>query len=169
MALLPNRRPRTVAVRINQQEYFEALQYFRRDRPLETALGGHLVKGHVDGVGKVVSFEKVAQEDRAGSEVSDRLLAIELPDEMFPYAVEKGSISIDGISLTIAAVGADNTVTMTIVPYTLDKTTVAGYVPGTEVNIEVDIIAKYVRHYLMKTTGDDKHPSEWPPQDVSER
>jgi riboflavin synthase len=121
----------------------------------ETALGGHIVQGHVDGMGRVVSFERVSREGPAGKDLSDRLLTIELPEDVFVYAVEKGSITIDGISLTIAGVGSGRTITITIVPYTLQETIVSEYEPGTPVNVEVDIVAKYVRHYLMNRERGD--------------
>ncbi len=122
---------------------------------LETALGGHLVQGHVDGMGRVVAFERVSREDPAGKDLSDRLLTLELPEEIFVYAVEKGSITVDGVSLTIAGVGSGRTITITIVPYTLQETIVSEYKPGTPVNVEVDIVAKYVRHYLVNSRGGD--------------
>jgi riboflavin synthase len=135
----------------------------------ETALGGHIVQGHVDGVGRVVSFERVSRESTASGELSDRLLTVELPAEVFVYAVEKGSIAIDGISLTIAGVGAGRTITITIVPYTLQETNVSEYKPGTPVNVEVDIVAKYVRHYLMNSQQGNQPMSGGQPADGPER
>jgi riboflavin synthase len=82
-------------------------------------------------------------------------LTIELPEDVFIYAVEKGSITIDGVSLTIAGVGSERTITITIVPYTLQETIVSEYKAGTPVNVEVDIVAKYVRHYLMNSRAGD--------------
>jgi len=120
----------------------------------DTALGGHIVQGHVDGMGRVVSFERVGREDPGGKDLSDRLLSIEMPEEIFVYAVEKGSITVDGVSLTIAGIGSGRTITITIVPYTLQETIVSEYEPGTPVNLEVDIVAKYVRHYLMNLRGE---------------
>ncbi len=107
----------------------------------DTALGGHIVQGHVDGTGRVKSFI------RSGT---DRLLAIELPEEVYAYTVPKGSITIDGISLTIASRQAGRTVTITVVPFTLDHTIAASYRPGVVVNVEVDIIGKYVKEYLTQ-------------------
>jgi riboflavin synthase len=121
----------------------------------ETALGGHIVQGHVDGMGQVVAFERVARDEPSGKDLSDRLLTIELPEDVFIYAVEKGSITIDGVSLTIAGVGSERTITITIVPYTLQETIVSEYKAGTPVNVEVDIVAKYVRHYLMNSRAGD--------------
>jgi riboflavin synthase len=106
----------------------------------QTALGGHIVQGHVDGVGEVIAF------DRAGK---DHLLTIRLPGEIFTYAVEKGSIAVDGTSLTIVNAETDPPrVTITIIPYTWDNTIASGYAPGTLVNVEADIVGKYVRKYV---------------------
>ena len=103
-----------------------------------TALGGHLVQGHVDGVAEVV--------DLAETGGGDRMLRIALPEELAVYTVEKGSIAIDGVSLTIADLDGP-IVAITIVPYTLQHTIIGEYAAGALVNIEVDIIAKYVRKY----------------------
>lgn len=111
---------------------------------METALGGHLVQGHVDGVGTVRSFEQEGQ---------DRILSVEVPREVFDLVVDKGSIAIDGVSLTVVRgeeTGSANVVTITIVPFTLEHTIASGYQPGTTVNIETDIVGKYVMKYLSK-------------------
>jgi riboflavin synthase len=116
-----------------------------RAATLETALGGHLVQGHVDGVGRVKSFV------RAGAKGSaDRLLSIELPEDVYGYVVPKGSIAVDGISLTIVDVKPGRVITITIVPFTVEQTIAGAYRPGTAVNLEADIIGKYVREYLER-------------------
>ena len=97
-------------------------------------LGGHYVQGHVDGVGRVRSFE-------------GERLTVEAPPELLRYAVEKGSIAVDGVSLTVAAID-DETFTVALVKHTLDATTLGSLEPGDEVNLEVDILAKYVERLL---------------------
>jgi riboflavin synthase len=112
---------------------------------LDTALGGHLVQGHVDGMGRVKSFV------RSGSGAgADRLLMIELPDEVYGYVVPKGSITIDGISLTVVERKPGRLITITIVPFTIERTIAGSYGPGTAVNVEADIIGKYVKEYLER-------------------
>ena len=105
----------------------------------ETRLGGHLVSGHVDGVGKVVE----RHED--GRSI---LFRIKAPDELARYIAEKGSVCVDGISLTVNAVkGA--VFDLNIVPHTLQETTMSGFEPGRQVNLEVDIIARYLERLLL--------------------
>ena len=101
-------------------------------------LGGHLVQGHVDGVGRVRSSEPAGE---------GRRMTIELPSELARYCVEKGSITVDGVSLTIASV-ARATVAVALVPHTLARTTLGSLAPGDEVNVEVDVLAKYVERLL---------------------
>jgi riboflavin synthase len=96
-------------------------------------LGGHFVQGHVDGRGRVVANN--AEGDGAR-------LRLELSPELLRYCVEKGSIAIDGVSLTIAALG-DEGVEVALVPFTLEHTTLARLRAGDEVNVEVDLLAKY--------------------------
>lgn len=110
-----------------------------RSATAETALGGHLVQGHVDGVGEVQSFARRGQ---------DRLLAVRVPPELARFVVSKGSIAVDGVSLTAIEVKRGGVVTITIVPFTLEKTIIGRYRVGTKVNIETDIVAKYVASYL---------------------
>lgn len=102
-------------------------------------LGGHLVSGHVDGVGEVVS-----REDNARA-VQFRIRA---PRELARYIAHKGSITVDGTSLTVNAVnGAE--FELTIVPHTLAETIMAGYRPGRPVNLEVDLLARYLERLLL--------------------
>jgi riboflavin synthase len=97
-------------------------------------LGGHMVQGHVDAVGVVES---------AGDEGSARTLRISAPSELLPYVVEKGSIALDGVSLTIASVDGEG-FSVSLIPETLARTTLGEAAPGRSVNIEVDVLAKYV-------------------------
>ena len=103
-----------------------------------TRLGGHLVQGHVDGVGRVTA--------RAPAGAFDEV-TITLPGELLAYVVEKGSIAIDGISLTVARV-SDSEITIGLIPETLQRTTLGRRAVGDAVNIEVDVIAKYVERLL---------------------
>jgi len=106
-----------------------------------TALGGHIVQGHVDGVGRVQSFARNGL---------DRLLTVKLPADVYDYVVPKGAIAIDGVSLTVIERQPALRVTITMVPFTLERTIAAFYRSGTEVNVEVDVIGKYVRDYLTR-------------------
>jgi riboflavin synthase len=108
--------------------------------PLRAAdrLGGHVVQGHVDGVGTVGA---VSEDGFA------RRVQIEAPREVLRYVVEKGSIAIDGVSLTVAAVD-ELSVTVSLIPETLERTTLGRARPGTPVNLEVDVLAKYVEKLI---------------------
>jgi riboflavin synthase len=97
-------------------------------------LGGHVVQGHVDGLGTVAEV----REDGFA-----RLVTIAAPPEVLRYVVEKGSIAVDGISLTVAELGEDD-FTVSLIPETLERTSLGGAAPGTPVNLEVDVFAKYV-------------------------
>jgi riboflavin synthase len=98
-------------------------------------LGGHFVQGHVDGVGRVLHA------DEEGLEVATA-------PQLFRYCVEKGSIAVEGVSLTIAALG-DGSFTVALIPHTREATTLGGLEPGDEVNLEVDVIAKHVERLLQ--------------------
>jgi riboflavin synthase len=104
-----------------------------------THLGGHLVSGHVDGVGEVT------QRYNDGRSVR---LHIKAPNELAKYIAEKGSITVDGISLTVNAVNGA-AFELNIVPHTLQETTMSDFVTGTRVNLEVDIIARYLERLLL--------------------
>jgi len=108
-------------------------------------LGGHIVQGHVDGVGTVVS--------RTPSEHWE-VVEISLPEPLSRYLVDKGSITVDGVSLTVVEAG-DDRFTVSLIPETLARTTLGTRQPGDRVNLEVDIIAKYVER-LLPYTGDAK-------------
>ncbi len=105
----------------------------------QTALGGHIVQGHVDGVGTVDSFA------RRGS---DWILAVRVPVELMATVVPQGSVTIDGTSLTVVDAKPRGIVTMTIIPFTRDNTVARDYRSGTRVNVETDILGKYVARYL---------------------
>ena len=102
--------------------------------------GGHVVQGHVDGVGKLISFERIADSD-------NWWLNIELPGEVEKYTVYKGSISIEGISLTVAKLER-NRCTIAIIPHTVEMTNLHSLKPGDPVNLEADLIAKYVEKMM---------------------
>ena len=97
-------------------------------------LGGHVMQGHVDGTGTV---ESVSEEG------SSRVVRIGAPAELLRYVVEKGSIAVDGVSLTVSAVDEDG-FEVSLIPETLERTTLGAAVPGRTVNLEVDVLAKYV-------------------------
>jgi riboflavin synthase len=108
---------------------------------LEQGLDGHLVQGHVDATTRVSGVRDV----ELGREVS-----FELPGELMPYVAEKGSIAVDGTSLTVAAVdGPAATFTVALIPHTLERTVARHYAPGRLVNLEVDVVARYLER-LMK-------------------
>lgn len=102
-------------------------------------LGGHIVQGHVDGVGRVVSLDLLGD--------NNWWLRVEIPEELDRYVVFKGSIAIDGISLTIAAI-ENRVASVTIIPHTYANTALRARKPGDVVNLETDVLAKYVEKML---------------------
>lgn len=108
-----------------------------------TPLGGHWVSGHIDGEGEVI---------RRISEARSERFTFKIPPTLARYIAVKGSICVDGVSLTINEAGAD-TFDVTIVPHTLEKTIFNGYQPGRRVNLEVDIIARYLERLLDVRTN----------------
>jgi riboflavin synthase len=106
--------------------------------PLGARLGGHLVQGHVDGTGTLVDRTPAAHWV---------LARIQLPADLARYVVEKGSVAVDGVSLTVTGVGED-WFTVGLIPTTLEQTTLGRLRPGQRLNIEVDILAKYVEKLL---------------------
>ncbi len=111
---------------------------------LSDRLGGHLVQGHVDGIGKFTGQKEMG-------EYID--MTFEVPDTISRYIVGKGSITINGISLTAARLEG-NRITIAVIPHTLRITSLAGLKPGGEVNLEADLIAKYVEKLLLSNEGD---------------
>jgi riboflavin synthase len=109
---------------------------------LNTRMGGHMVQGHVDGVATVVGLtpgEKWAQFD------------ITVPEKLAKYIVNQGSICLDGVSLTVGEINdSNNVVTVWLIPETLERTNLATKLPGDLINVEVDVLAKYVERLLAK-------------------
>ncbi|MEO8409434.1 MAG: riboflavin synthase [Propionivibrio sp.] len=111
---------------------------------LADRLGGHLVSGHVDGVGEVLRFDPVGD---------NRRLEIRAPDALARYIARKGSITVDGVSLTTNAVeGA--VFSINLIPHTLEATTLGKLLPGSQVNLEIDLIARYCERLLGTERGD---------------
>jgi riboflavin synthase len=106
---------------------------------LATRLGGHLVSGHVDGMGRVVERRDDARSVR---------FVVEAPAELARYIAHKGSICVDGTSLTVNAVSGAR-FDLNIVPHTLEETIMSDYSPGTRVNLEVDLVARYLERLLL--------------------
>ncbi|MEU9342360.1 riboflavin synthase [Streptomyces sp. NPDC048278] len=117
-----------------------------RPTAVGSRLGGHIVQGHVDGTGQVLA--------RTPSEHWE-IVRVSLPADLARYVVEKGSITVDGISLTVVEAGPDY-FTVSLIPTTLDLTTLGRKQPGDPVNLEVDIVAKYVERLLANTQGADR-------------
>ncbi len=113
------------------------------ERPLSPTgrLSGHIVQGHVDGTGEFLSLDSLGADNW--------WLRLRVPADLDPFLVYKGSIAIDGISLTIASLEAD-VLSVTIIPHTYRNTTLGGYPPGARVNLECDILAKHVEKLLRK-------------------
>jgi riboflavin synthase len=103
-------------------------------------LGGHMVQGHVDGVGTIV---EIVEDGFA------RRVTIAAPTELTRYVVRKGSIAVDGISLTVAALD-DRSFTVSLIPETLERTNLGSAAPGVTVNLEVDVLAKYVERLIAR-------------------
>jgi riboflavin synthase len=106
---------------------------------LATPLGGHLVSGHVDGMGEILERQDDGRSWR---------LRIQAPAELARYIAQKGSICVDGTSLTVNVVDGRE-FELNIVPHTLTETIIGGYGPGTRVNLEVDLIARYLERLLL--------------------
>jgi riboflavin synthase len=123
------------------------------ERPmrLDGRLGGHLVQGHVDGTGQVMA--------RTPSEHWE-VVRVSLPPDLARYVVHKGSITVDGVSLTVASV-TDDSFTVSLIPTTLELTTLGRKQPGEPVNLEVDVVAKYVERLMSHpSTGTTTDPTE---------
>jgi len=108
--------------------------------------GGHIVQGHVDGVGKLIALDRIAASE-------NWWLRIELPRDVEKYTVYKGSISIEGISLTVAQLEG-RICTVAIIPHTVVMTNLNSLKPGDPVNLEADLIAKYVEKMMGKQAGE---------------
>ncbi|RLJ68091.1 riboflavin synthase [Sulfurisoma sediminicola] len=105
---------------------------------LSDFIGGHLVSGHVDGVGEVETFEKIGE---------SHLLVIKAPKNLAKYIARKGSITVDGVSLTTNKVKG-RTFSINLIPHTVEVTTLKRLHPGAKINLEVDLIARYVERML---------------------
>jgi riboflavin synthase len=115
---------------------------------LATPLGGHLVSGHVDGLGEVLERRPDGRSEQ---------FRIKAPDQLARYIAEKGSICVDGVSLTINAV-VGSVFSLNIVPHTLTATTLGDFRPGRKVNLEVDLIARYLERLMLGERA--AHPGE---------
>jgi riboflavin synthase len=119
----------------------------------ETRFGGHIVQGHVDGVGEVLSVRP------EGSEGGAEIWEFSAPEEVLKYAVEKGSVCVDGISLTLVSV-KESSFTVSILPQTKEATNLRSLSLGDRVNLEADVIAKYVERLLRPQLDENLQTSE---------
>ena len=112
------------------------------ERPLAVSdrLGGHIVQGHIDGTGRITSIRP---------EGDCIIIRITSPKRLMPYIVEKGFMAVDGISLTVVKRGASS-FTVSVIPYTIENTNLKGKMAGDRVNLEVDIVAKYVESLMAR-------------------
>ncbi|MBA3363581.1 MAG: riboflavin synthase [Actinomycetota bacterium] len=116
-----------------------------RPATLVSRLGGHLVQGHVDGVALATAFRPDAE--------GGARLSVRLPAELLRYVVKKGSITLDGVSLTVAAIRGDE-IDVALIPHTLAATTLDAIRTGDPMNVEVDVVAKYVARNIESLIGD---------------
>jgi riboflavin synthase len=107
---------------------------------LSDRLGGHLVSGHVDGTGEVVRFDPIG---------ADRLLRVRMPAELARYVARKGSVTVNGVSLTVNEVEQD-AFSVNLIPHTLAATNLGALSPGRRVNLEVDMVARYIERMLVR-------------------
>lgn len=129
-----------VSVGLNKQQAVNLEKALR----LQDRLGGHLVSGHVDGVGEVTRFEDLSNQNNSNQNNGESwLLAIRAPHAISKYIAKKGSICVDGVSLTVNTI-EDDVFTMNIIPHTLQHTTFQYLTVGSKVNLEIDQIARYV-------------------------
>jgi riboflavin synthase len=121
------------------------------ERPLrvEDRLGGHIVQGHVDGVGELV--------DRTALPDGSTRMRFRLPVHLLRYIVEKGSITVDGISLTVASLHEDG-FDVAVIPHTLAVTNLGAKQPRAQINVEVDVLAKYVERLLVTSDSESRGP-----------
>ena len=109
-------------------------------------LGGHIVQGHADGSGRVL---EIAEDGFA------RRVRVEIPAELLRYVVDKGSVALNGVSLTVATLGPD-WVEVSLIPETLERTNLGSLAPGDPLNVEVDVVAKYVERLLSPFAGKEQ-------------
>jgi riboflavin synthase len=140
--LSPESLQRTTLARVKEADQVNLERALR----LSDRLGGHIVTGHIDGIGTII------ERKTEGESLS---LKVRIPQTVTPYVVQKGSIAIDGISLTVNEVRED-WIRLTLIPYTLERTTLTEKKVGEEVNIEADILGKYVEKVLDRGKGASK-------------
>jgi len=140
--LSPESLQRTTLARVKEADQVNLERALR----LSDRLGGHIVTGHIDGVGTII-------EKRI--EGNSLYLRVRIPQAVTPYVVQKGSIAIDGISLTVNEFRED-WIRLTLIPYTLEKTTLIEKKVGEEVNVEADVLGKYVEKVLDQGRGTSK-------------
>lgn len=134
-----------VSVGLNKQQGVNLEKAVR----LNDRLGGHLVSGHVDGVGEVTRFEDLSNQNLSNQDLSDQnhdgcwLLAVRAPHAISKYIAKKGSVCVNGVSLTVNSIEND-IFSMNIIPHTLQQTTFQHLMVGSQVNLEIDQIARYV-------------------------
>ncbi len=123
------------------------------ERPIAAAgrFGGHFVQGHVDGVGRVLSVVRQGQM---------WLVRFTLPETVEPYTILHGSIALDGVSLTLNALPEPGTAEVALIPYTYERTNLSRLAPGSRVNLEADMIGKYVARALDRA-GEGRKPEDW--------
>jgi riboflavin synthase len=131
---VPETLSRTTLGRLREGDAVNLEPALRAGEPL----GGHYVQGHVDAVGRIQSVEAEGEGLR---------VFVAAPPEILRYVAEKGSVAVDGVSLTVAEL-ADDAFAVALVPHTLERTTLHELIPGREVNVEVDVLAKYVERLL---------------------
>jgi riboflavin synthase len=140
--LAPETWERTSFSRIHE----DALVNLELSMKADGRFGGHIVQGHVDGVGRLIELERIAASE-------NWWLHIELPSEIEKYTVFKGSISIEGISLTVAKLEGSRC-TIAIIPHTVEMTNLGSLKLGDPVNLEADLIAKYVEKMMQRGTAE---------------
>lgn len=120
---------------------------------LNDRLGGHIVQGHVSGIGGITQITKLGE---------NYFVEVQIPENLIKYTIDEGSITVDGISLTIAKLNG-NKVGLSIIPHTWANTNLRQKKIGDDVNIETDFLAKYIENFLLKkqSTGEDKFSDEW--------
>ena len=131
---VPETLSRTTLGRLREGDAVNLEPALRAGEPL----GGHYVQGHVDAIGRIQSVEAEGEGLR---------VFVAAPPEVLRYVVEKGSVAVDGVSLTVADL-ADDAFAVALVPHTLERTTLSDLLPGKQVNLEVDVLAKYVERLL---------------------
>ncbi len=114
-------------------------------------LGGHFVQGHVDGIGRILAIRTKGK---------SQIIEIEIPQDLLNYVVEKGSITVDGVSLTIAAIKGKR-IQLSLIPYTLGHTISQFYRVGHSINIEVDLLGKYIERIIKKQGNEGKINEAW--------